>query len=176
MIRRCLIKDLEGFKVAKKIFLVSKKFENFSPFHHINQFAMIEEVFPSLFEISSNIEIISCKSIRKNHDEFLGVISTSEYGEVTNSNIKLPKFVTIINPRLTLFRILSKNLKFKLILKFKKKRGFFFNSVQKVNYVIEGIFPYFNFVIFEIETDRSLDPLESLLSCFPSLNKHLFVL
>nr|AMD08044.1 RNA polymerase alpha subunit [Euglena mutabilis] len=174
MVRRYLIKDLEGFKIIKKVFLVSRKVENFSFFHHINQFAMMEEIFPSLSDISSNIEIISCKLLHKKKEPFLGIISASSYGELLASDIKLPKFAIIVNPKLFLFRVFSKNLKFKLILKFEKK-GFFFNSIKKVNYMFELNF-FFLYVTFEIKSDKSLDPLESSLLCFSSLNKNFLIL
>lgn len=78
----------------------------------------MEEIFPSLFEISSNLEFVSCKVLDKNKKTFLGIVSTFNSEELFASDINLPKYVIIVNPISALFRVLSKNLKFKLILKF----------------------------------------------------------
>lgn len=108
-----------------------------SSFHIINKFATLEEIYPSLFEISSNIEVLKCKSLMKDTTSFIGMLSASNIGSFSSDNLKLPRFVTLINLKLDLFQIISKNLKLKLIIKFEKGRGFSFNSIVRVNYIYD---------------------------------------
>jgi hypothetical protein len=165
-----------GFVVLKKIFLTSKSSNSSSFFHKINEFEMIEEILPSFIEISSNIDIITCKCLLKEKKEFLGILSINNSDEYFSNSVKVPKFIRIINPKLFLLKCLTNAFNFKIIIKFGKRKGFTFNSIKKVNYIINRSDSYFNFVLFDITTKISFDPLESSIYCLSHINRQLEIL
>ncbi len=116
---------------------MAKCIKQISSFHIINKFATLEEIYPSLFEISSNIEVLRCKTLVRNTKSFIGILSADNLGTFSSDNLQLPKSVTLTNSKSDLFQVISRNLKLNLIIKFERKKGFSFNSIKRVNYIFD---------------------------------------
>lgn len=101
--------------VDKRFFLSYDKIN----FFIVDKFFELEEVYPSLFTVSTLLDSLQFKlrTLDRNRKEFWGVINYFGKRDVFSENIKLSKDVKLVQNDIFLFKILSSSFYFKVILK-----------------------------------------------------------
>ena len=105
---------LVGLSVENNQFFISFDKKNFFP---VNKFMEVEEIFPSMLNVFSNLDSIQFKSkLKKNFESSAwAVINYSGTGEVFANQIKLSKGFKVYNRDLKLFDVFSSDLYIKII-------------------------------------------------------------
>jgi hypothetical protein len=95
------------------MFFVSLDKKNFCS---INKFMEVEEIFPSMLDISSTLNSLQFKSKLKLNKPFWGIINNYGKGEIFSDQIRLSKGVTIYSKKIKLFDVFSSDIFVKIIL------------------------------------------------------------
>nr|Q8SL88.1 RecName: Full=DNA-directed RNA polymerase subunit alpha; Short=PEP; AltName: Full=Plastid-encoded RNA polymerase subunit alpha; Short=RNA polymerase subunit alpha [Euglena stellata]AAL83366.1 RNA polymerase alpha subunit [Euglena stellata] len=169
LLRRTLLKDLEGLRFGNSSIFISRSFSKIPYYHRVNEYSDIEQVNPSLLQVFSNfrnLHIFSSKPFyRKTSYSMIKVLTSRSY---FSKDILLPNNLYVVNPDVQLFEFLSKRYKLRIISEICKGSGKSFSPIKKVNYVVEGI-PYAS-LLLEIYTDLRANALSSLLATLRLIN------
>lgn len=108
-----MIKTVDGFKITKIAFFISKN----SVFHLIHEFFDLEEIFESMPEIYTNLKSLTFK-LKKNlqYKNIFTILKIRGAGKVLSKDLIMPLFIKSVVLNQYLFRIISSFIKINILI------------------------------------------------------------